>query len=35
MSTYEKLERLASLWERGIITEEEFAIEKKKLLELS
>ncbi|MDR5658818.1 PH domain-containing protein [Serpentinicella sp. ANB-PHB4] len=29
---YEKLEKLASLKDRGIITDEEFAIEKKKIL---
>ena len=32
---YEKLEKLASLRDKGIISEEEFVIEKKKILELS
>ncbi len=34
-SGYEKLEKLASLRDKGIISEEEFVIEKKKILELS
>ena len=34
-SAYEKLEKLASLRDKGIISEEEFVIEKKKILELS